>query len=161
MSFNYISPAQRSFENMVASQLHMCLRKIPCSDWISSSRWRDWPKSTISLKALKQLFDTYGNTYSSTSLGTTAISTIEPQNIQIVWASRFKDYGIEPFRLLLMEPFTGRGILNSDGPHWEHSRALIRPTFNKANLANLAVFELHLRKLIEIIPRDESTVNLR
>jgi cytochrome P450 len=110
---------------------------------------------------LKQRYDTYSNTYSSTTLGTTAINTIEPQNIQTVWASNFKDYGIEPFRLAPMEPFTGRGIFNSDGAYWERSRALIRPTFNKANLANLAGFELHLKKLIDIIPRDGSTVDLQ
>ena len=60
------------------------------------------------LEDLKQRYDTYGNTYSSIALGTTLINTIEPQNIQTVWASKFKDYGLEPFRLPPMEPFTGR-----------------------------------------------------
>lgn len=74
---------------------------------------------------LKQRHDICGNTYSSTTLAAAAMmNTIESRNMQTISASNFKDYGIEPFRLPPVDAFTERGIFNSDGLYWEHSRAL-------------------------------------
>ncbi|TGO35880.1 hypothetical protein BHYA_0143g00220 [Botrytis hyacinthi] len=48
-----------------------------------------------------------------------------------------------------------------DGPFWEHSRALIRPTFTKSNVANLPAFEVHFQKFLALVPTDGTKVNLK
>ncbi|TGO61648.1 hypothetical protein BOTNAR_0126g00200 [Botryotinia narcissicola] len=44
---------------------------------------------------------------------------------------------------------------------WEHSRALIRPTFTKSNVANLPAFEVHFQKFLALVPTDGTKVNLK
>jgi hypothetical protein len=48
-----------------------------------------------------------------------------------------------------------------DGPFWDHSRALIRPTFTRANVANLPAFEVHFQRFLRLLPKDGDTVDLK
>ena len=48
-----------------------------------------------------------------------------------------------------------------DGPRWEHSRALLKPSFNKANMTDLSVFEGYVKMVVDQIPKDGSTVDLQ
>ncbi|KAF7885208.1 hypothetical protein EAF00_011026 [Botryotinia globosa] len=57
-------------------------------------------------------------------------------------------------------PLLGDGVFSTDGPFWEHSRALIRPTFTRFNVANFPAFEIHLQKFLKLIPKDRRIVNL-
>ncbi|TGO25480.1 hypothetical protein BPAE_0079g00270 [Botrytis paeoniae] len=101
-----------------------------------------------------------GNTYTENSIGTTTIFTIDPQNLQAYCSTNFKDYGVHRLRKKAFYPLLGNGVLSTDGPFWEHSRALIRPTFTRLNVANFPAFEIHLQKFLKLIPRDGRTVNL-
>lgn len=111
--------------------------------------------------SMKEQVDIYGRTFQSKPYGNTTIFTIEPRNLQAVFATDFESYGLEPLRLFVFEPFIGKGIITTDGAFWEHSRALIRPTFARAQVADLSSLEVHVSRLIDLIPKDGSTVDLQ
>ena len=115
-------------------------------------------------KSIRQLFSTYGHTFQSTSwLSSTRIYTIEPKNLQAVFTADFSSWGVQPMRLFAFEPFVGKGIMGTDGSFWEHSRSLIKPTFTKANIADLhlAAYEVHVQHLLGLIPKNGATVDLQ
>ena len=107
------------------------------------------------------LFKQYGKTWFEPSWNQTTIHTCDPRNIQAVTALAFDSFGLEPLRVGLSAPFIDRGILNTDGAFWSHSRALIRPTFSRAQISDFESYEKHFRQLLAIIPRDGSTIDLQ
>lgn len=48
-----------------------------------------------------------------------------------------------------------------NGAAWEHSRAIMRPSFTRNSIAKVEVYERHLQHLFRLIPRDGSTVDLQ
>lgn len=76
-------------------------------------------------------------------------------------STKFDSWGVEPLRLFSFEPLIGRGIMGTDGRRWEHSRTLLRPVFSRKEISDLPSLEVHVQKLIDIIPRDGSIVDLR
>ncbi len=113
--------------------------------------------------SMKEQFEVYGHTFQSKPFGTTMVFTIEPRNLQAVFATDFANWGVQPMRLYGFEPFVGKGIMCSDGAFWEHSRAMIKPTFAKTQIADLHLraYAIHVHKLLHLIPRDGSTVDLQ
>lgn len=114
------------------------------------------------LQFSRSLFDRYGRTFQVNSWGTTIIDTIEPKNAQTVLSLSFSNFGVMPVKT----PSTGgafqsKGILTSDGPIWERSRALIKPTFARPQLTNFDTFETHLSRMFDLIPNNEATVDLQ
>ena len=107
------------------------------------------------------LHQEYGPTYRESSWLSTTIKTSSADNIQAVWGSRAKDYGVQPFRLAGMRPFCGEGLLTTDGSIWERSRTMIRPSFHKSNISELGAFERAVEQLIARIPRDGSIIDLQ
>ncbi|KAJ6090417.1 hypothetical protein N7486_009232 [Penicillium sp. IBT 16267x] len=93
-------------------------------------------------------------------LGRTLVETIDPINVQTVLASKFKDFDLGS-RNDAFGPLLGQGIFASDGPAWEHSRALLRPNFVRNQVSDIAVYEKHVAQLIKKIPVDGSTVDLQ
>ncbi|KAI9690496.1 MAG: hypothetical protein M1822_009459 [Bathelium mastoideum] len=87
---------------------------------------------------------------------------MEPRNAQTV-AIQVQNFGFAPMRYEFppTREFFSRGILTVDGPFWEHSRALIKPIFAKAQIANLGSLDAHLAKMIAYIPVDGSTFDLQ
>ena len=59
-----------------------------------------------------------------------------------------------------MRPFCGEGVLSTDGPAWEHSRTLLKPSFYKSNTSDLTIFEQSVEQFLERFPKDGSTVDL-
>jgi hypothetical protein len=57
--------------------------------------------------------------------------------------------------------FCGQGIFTTDGAFWQHSRTILRPNFEKSQVAALDQFEPYVQKLIARIPKDGSTVDLQ
>ena len=113
--------------------------------------------------SMRILFDKYGHTFQVNSWSTTKIFSIEPQNLQSVLATDFTSWGVQPLRLFAFEPFVGKGIMCSDGTFWEHSRALIKPTFARSQIADLHLktFDAQVKRLIALIPGDGSSVDLQ
>jgi cytochrome P450 len=111
--------------------------------------------------SIRELHEQYGPTFSSKFYGSRKIHTVEPQNVQAVMSTDFKSWGVEPLRLFSFEPLIGRGIMGTDGQRWEHSRALLRPAFSRKEISDLPSLEVHVQKLLDRIPKDGSTVDLR
>jgi len=93
-------------------------------------------------------------------LGQPILNTIDMENIKCILATNFKDFGVGK-RQQFMGALLGQGIFTTDGAQWEHSRALVRPNFTRAQVADLGTFETHIKRLITKIPRDGSTIDLQ
>lgn len=103
----------------------------------------------------------YGSTYHEPSIFGTTLKTIDERNIQTVFGLKAKEWGIQPWRLTAMRPFCGEGILDTDGPVWERSRAMFKPAFRKNNIDDLSAFENFVRRFLAGLPRDGSIVDLQ
>lgn len=103
-----------------------------------------------------ELFKLLGNTFTVKELHRQAIVTVEPENIKTVLSLKFQDYGIS-HRLEAFKPLLGLGIFDSDGDHWASSRALIRPSFSRDQVADLTTLEKLIQDLFSLLPRDGTT----
>ena len=112
---------------------------------------------------LEKDFQVFGNTFRWRTYGGARIFTIEPKNLQTVFSTDFSSWGVQPMRLYGFEPFVGKGIMCTDGALWEHSRALIKPTFARAQIADLhlGTYAAHVQNLMAMLPKDGSTVDLQ
>ena len=113
------------------------------------------------LESLLQRHRTHGRTFQSTSFGKTIINTVEPKILSTVFATASDNFGVAPIRGPPSGPLVGRGIFTTDGTEWNHSRGLIRPCFARTQVADLTLLEVHVDRLLELIPRDGSTVDLQ
>lgn len=115
----------------------------------------------------QHLFKTNGKTFQINSWGKRVVNTMEPKNMQTVLSLSFDDFGVVPVKgkssghkkdgNILMS----KGIFTADGPVWEHARSLIKPTFSRKQITNFSSLERHFRKLLDLIPRDNSTIDLK
>jgi cytochrome P450 len=91
-------------------------------------------------------------TYTHTTLfGQHMLHTAEPRNLQAILATRFKDFEIGETRHRQFGPLLGYGILTSDGPAWEHFRALLKPQFSREQISDLNVAERHVQHLFQAL----------
>ena len=109
----------------------------------------------------RELHEEFGHTFQSKFYGARKIHSVEPQNIQAVMSTDFNNWGVQPLRLFAFKPLIGQGIMGSDGHSWERSRALLKPAFARKEISDLPAFEVHVQQLLNLIPRDGSTVDLR
>ncbi|KAF7898276.1 hypothetical protein EAF00_004722 [Botryotinia globosa] len=109
-------------------------------------------------EAYRALHQQYGSTFLN-SLGT-ELQTSHAENIQAICTSSFNDWGVGPMRGTIGLPFLGRGIFTEDGEFWKHSRSLVRPTFSRAEIADLENFERHVSRFLTFIPKDGSTFDM-
>ena len=58
-------------------------------------------------------------------------------------------------------PLLDRGINTTDGEYWRYSRSLIKPTFQRSEICNFECLEFHFGRLLSLLPRDGSTLNLQ
>ena len=110
-------------------------------------------------KAYQTLHSQYGHTFLMKSLET-QLQTSSAENIQAICTSKFNDFGVGPMRGTIGLPFLGRGIFTEDGEFWKYSRALVRPTFARAEIADLENFEHHVARFLALIPREGKSFNV-
>ncbi|CAG8953999.1 hypothetical protein HYFRA_00009098 [Hymenoscyphus fraxineus] len=104
----------------------------------------------------------YGPTFAMKCLSKEPmLQTSSPKNIQTIAATKFDDWGVGPIRGNIGAPFLDRGVFTEDGDFWKHSRALIRPTFNRAEIADLDHFENYVARFLKLIPRDVTTFDFQ
>ena len=110
------------------------------------------------LQSILQSYRHTGKTFIKRILGSAIICTIEPQNLECVLSTHFKDYGITETRKHAFRPLLGQNILIAEGAEWTHARATLRPSFAKEWTSDLAMFESHVQKLIKAVDRRLHTV---
>ena len=111
-------------------------------------------------EAFRQLHERYGRTFEMKALSGVQIQTSEPENIQAICTSAFDNFGVGPMRGRIGMPFLDRGIFTEDGEYWKHARALTRPTFSRAEIADLDGFEHHVKHLFPLLPPDGVTFDM-
>ena len=74
-----------------------------------------------------------------------------------VWAS----LASKPLRKAASAKWMGNGIFVTDGPVWDHARRTLRPVFQRAQMSDFAPFEKHVSRMLKLISRDGSTVDLQ
>ena len=113
-----------------------------------ANRMRNWANPKIRTQVVR-------------SLTRDTIITIEPENVKTILATKFSDYILGEPRRRAFEPTFGHGIFDTDGAAWERSRGLIRPNFVRQQVADLDMFEAHMKDLINSIPKNGGTVDLQ
>ena len=112
------------------------------------------------LEFIEELFQRLGtNTFSQHVVGTPLFTTMEPENVKAMLATDFKSFCLGATREPLV-PFLGQGIFSSDGARWQHSRDMLRPNFVRTQIGDTRMFERHVQRLFDLIPRDGATIDL-
>ncbi|KAF2123206.1 n-alkane-inducible cytochrome P450 [Lophiotrema nucula] len=113
------------------------------------------------IKSIYEQLHTYGFTFQSWPFGKRVVSTVDPRNIQFVFATEAENFGVGPQRENAQSPMTGKGLITSDDPMWSKMRPLIRPTFTRTQINDKDVFNVHVTRFLNLLPTDGSKVNLR
>ena len=109
----------------------------------------------------KEIF-TYGKTVLINSWGQRKFMTMDSQNMQAVLTTHGDKFGPSPHRHIIGAPFLGDGIFTAkEGEVWRKTRQLITPVFARAQISELSTLESHVGRLIGLIPRDGSTIDLQ
>lgn len=118
-------------------------------------------KENRGLRYIQSEFKQHGHTFTQFQLGQRYIWSDEPENIKEVLSVQFPNFNLGTIRKDAASPLVGNGIFLSEGARWSHLRAVIRPSFNRAQVADLTMFEAHLQDLFALIPADSTTVDLQ
>lgn len=113
------------------------------------------------LNLLKSRHAANGLTFTTNTYLRTTINTCDPTLIQNVLSLQFQDFGMGPLRRKSASPLLGRGIFTTDNEIWAHQRALIRPSFVRAQVTDFTIFGHHVDQLISLIARCNYTVDLQ
>ncbi|CAK1357084.1 Cytochrome P450 52A12 [Cercospora beticola] len=116
------------FENIAALKAHKILE-------ISTDRFRQ----------------AGANTFQIIALGRRIHTTIEPENLKVIQAIDHKKWSLGTRRKIGFRPLLGDGIFTTDGADWKHSREMLRPSFVRSQVGDVATFEKHVSKLIATI----------
>lgn len=108
-------------------------------------------QSHVYLSRSCERFLKYGNTYSTRMNGCPGIWTCEPENVKAILATYHEEFEFGKRRKHAFQRMLGDGIFAAEGPEWNHSRRLLRPTFAKESISNIVLLEKHVCNLIEAI----------
>ncbi|KAK8184355.1 cytochrome P450 [Phyllosticta citribraziliensis] len=111
------------------------------------------------LALFDRLVSRTGTTFEQRLLGVSGIDTIDPENIEAVLNSQFKEFGFGVRRPTFF-PLLGDGIFTQDGSAWRHSRELLRPQFSKNRAQHFEQIQTAVQKLVNQIP-DGKPVDLQ
>ena len=115
------------------------------------------------MRVLQDLYHTYGKTFQARFLGVDVIYTCDPPppTIQAINTTEFTRFRVNPLRRPINADWVGEGVFVSDGHDWKQARKIIMPVFARAHVADLSVFRVHLDRMIDLLPGDWETVDLR
>jgi cytochrome P450 len=113
------------------------------------------------LRHFGELFNEVGPTFGINLMGDNLVFTNEPKNVQAILVTKFRDFEIGQRRRNNSAELLGVGVFNADGQIWEHGRALVRPNFTRKQVADLQLFEKHVRVLMEAIPTDGTPFDIQ
>lgn len=81
--------------------------------------------------------------------------TRDPENVRTMLSNQSQDFDISATRSNAFMPLLGEGIFTSRGQQWKHSRALIRPQFQRGEIANLEFIERHMKTLLDVLGKKQ------
>ncbi|KAI5859950.1 putative cytochrome P450 alkane hydroxylase [Durotheca rogersii] len=113
------------------------------------------------LNLLRSRHAANGLTFTTNTYFRTTINTCDPTLIQNVLSFQFQDFGMGPLRRNSASPLLGQGIFTTDDEIWAHQRALIRPSFVRAQVTDFSIFGHHVDQLIALIARRNYIVDLQ
>ncbi|KAM0257691.1 hypothetical protein ACHAQJ_004256 [Trichoderma viride] len=93
--------------------------------------------------------------------GMPVIMTIGPKNLKYMLALKFNDWELGKERRERLGKLAGKAIFTTDGKDWEHSRALLRPSFIRKQYQDFTTLECHIRHLIDAIPKNGEMIDLQ
>ena len=124
------------------------------------SRYMNAFKAGQFLDFNKEMYDKFGKTFQSNRFGTRIIRTIDPEVSKAVHATYASKFGLQPLRYEAAKNLWGNGIIVVDGEHWQHGRAMMRPSFEVVHLANFDRLRKFSEKFLSLLPRDGSSIDL-
>jgi cytochrome P450 len=71
-------------------------------------------------------FESHGHTYTQHAAGTFVVITREPENIQALLGTKFRDFNLGADRRGNFAALVGQGVFTQEGEEWAKSRALLR-----------------------------------
>ena len=107
------------------------------------------------------LISSNAHTVRMSLLGADIYLTDDPENIKAMLATNFGAWSIGQERIKQMSAYVGKGIFTTDGAAWKHSREMLRPCFERSQVADISILEKHTDRLIQAIPKDGTTVDLQ
>ena len=115
------------------------------------------------IPTLQQLYAEVGKcqTFQALTWGRKTLYTTNPENIRAILAAEFGSFGVEAIRKVFNDPLIQGGIVVSDGPLWETSRAALKPFLSKSKFWDLSEFSKHIDRLLANVPGDGSMVDLQ
>ncbi|OLL25823.1 Cytochrome P450 52A13 [Neolecta irregularis DAH-3] len=118
-------------------------------------------RNSTHLELGQSLFEKHGHTTELHFLGQGVIFTDDPENIEAMLQTKFKDFGRGAMIRSMFHLVLGDSVFSADGDLWRHGRSLTRPTFSKQRTSNLDIVEKHIQRAIDLISPGEKTVNLQ
>ena len=149
------------------SQNHGCekLRRAPQKDpFLGLDHFFRLAKAAQNRRYLahfEELFNQVGPTFGINLMGDNLVFTNEPRNVQAILVTKFPDFEIGQRRRNNSAELLGVGVFNADGQVWEHGRALVRPNFTRKQVADLQLFEKHVRVFVDAIPTDGTPFDIQ
>ncbi|KAH7090760.1 putative P450 monooxygenase [Paraphoma chrysanthemicola] len=123
------------------------------------------------LKAIKQkrllekwqqdLINANAHTITFSFFGKQLFLTEDPEVVKTILATEFDTWSLGQERIKQMSEFLGLGIFTNEGAAWKHSREMLRPCFERHQVADISHFAKHLDRFISLLPTDGTTVDLQ
>lgn len=107
------------------------------------------------------LSDNKTHTILTKVLGRPIYLTDDPENVKAMLATNFATWSLGEERIQQMSAYLGHGIFTSEGAAWKHSRDMLRPCFERSQVADVSIMEKHTSRLMRHVPKDGTTVDLQ
>jgi hypothetical protein len=104
-------------------------------------------------------FSKYGHTLQKPFFGRRAIQIIDYKNFQTIMFTESNSFIVA--RDWAMKPMIGLGILDTDGAAWFFHRSMVKSMFSRLQINDPKSFDVHFSRMLKLIPKDGSTVDLR
>lgn len=87
--------------------------------------------------------------------------TDDPENVKAMLSTDFETWSLGQDRIQQMSSYLGHGIFTNEGAAWKHSREMLRPCFERSQVADVSLLEKHTQRMIAGVPKDGETVDLQ
>ncbi|KAF2266735.1 cytochrome P450 alkane hydroxylase [Lojkania enalia] len=162
---HYLNRQRERQENWAIAERHGCL---PAPRLQNQRPWGiDRLEQIFRADAESRLMELFlfhfrqtGSTLEQKFLGTKAYGTIEPANLEAIFSTNFKDFGMGPRRDITF-PMFGDGIFTQEGSAWKHSRDLLRPQLQHKQYEDCDVFRQATDDLIGLIEESNGIIDLQ